>query len=207
MILIDALNVARIYFIQIKNWFLWFFLYTLLFPIGLIFFLRVASNNIDSVRLAAGATVLSISTIAVNATGYWVITDRFQYRIQLIKSLPISFASYYMAIIIVSVSQSLINIYILVFVLKAFDFAIRISPLLSLAVFTTTIFFSLFGIFIGRIVKDTSHGTLMMNLFSTGAVLMCPIFYPIEALPLGIARIAALMPHTIAFRVFCCLYN
>lgn len=160
----------------------------------------------EPARLAAGATVLSISSIGINATGYWVMMDRFEKRIQIINSLAVHKFSYYLGIVFVSVMQSLINVFILIAILNVFSIHAKMSLALAPAIVATSMLFAVVGITVGKYVKDTSHGSLMMNLLSTGAVFVCPIYYPVNILPAGVATIASLMPHTLIFKFFFNLY-
>lgn len=204
MFLINAFTISKIYFLQIKSWSLWFFLHTLFIPIGLVLFVRAAGSDMDSSRLAAGATVLVISSISINATGYWIMMDRFENRMPIIDTLSIHPFSYYLGVMIVSVSQCLINVLFLVLVLNFFSIRTNISIFLPFVTIVSSFVFSLLGISIGKYVKDTNHGSIMMNLLSTGAVLATPIFYSANLLPQGIAISASLTPHMIMFN---CLSN
>jgi uncharacterized membrane protein YfcA len=113
MLVTQAITISKIYFLQIKSWFSWFFLYSIFFPVGSIFFIKILGNHSDPLRLVAGASVLSISIVSINATAYWIMTDRFQKKIQLLKTLPMNQYIYYAGIIIVSVVQSLVNVNVL----------------------------------------------------------------------------------------------
>lgn len=200
-------TISKIYFLQIKDWAVWFFLYTLFFPVGLVFFIKVIGNDTDSIRLVAGATTLSISIVSINSTAYWIMTDRFQHRLELIKSMPLTPYGYYFAIILVSAVQTTINVHVLIGVMRVLGCAVKYSAMVPITIIATTSLFSVFGIFIGNKAKDTSHGSLMMNLFGTGAVLICPIFYPISVLPESIAGFAVFLPHMLAFQAFYFLYS
>ena len=197
-----ALTISKIYFLQIKSWFLWFFLYSIFFPVGSIFFIKVVGGGADPLRLVAGATVLSISIVSINATAYWIMTDRFQKRVQLMKTMPLHPMIYYSGITIVSVVQSTMNVHVLLAVLKLSHFSFAYSYKTMAAIVLTSCVFSLFGILIGKSAKDTSHGSLLMNLFGTGAVLLCPIFYSIKVLPELLGKIVSFLPYTLAFDVF-----
>lgn len=203
----QIVTVSRIYFLQIRSWFMWFLLYTILFPLGLIFYVSVVGKFIDPVGLVAGGSVFTISVISINATGYWIMTDRFQRQVELLKSMPMSMYVYYLAIVLVAIVQSLVNVHMLIAILKILHFyanytlwVLPVTVLISGA-------FCIIGIFIGNFVRDTSHGALMINLFGSGLVLICPLFYPMSILPESIAGIFAVLPHTLAFRVFYFLYN
>jgi hypothetical protein len=207
MLVMQAITISKIYFLQIKSWFSWFFLYSIFFPVGSIFFIRVLGNNSDPLRLVAGASVLSISIVSINATAYWIMTDRFQKRIQLITTMPIHQYIYFSGIIVVSVVQSVINVHVLLAVLKIFGFTFKYSFGVIGAILITSCLFSVFGILIGKGAKDASHGSLLMNLFGTGAVLICPIFYSISVLPEFIGKIVAFFPYTLAYRAFYHLFG
>lgn len=199
--------VAKIYFLQIKTWSLWFLLYTILFPLGLIFYVSVVGKCADPARLVAGGSVFTISVVSINATGYWIMTDRFQNQLELLKSMPIGTHIYYSAIILVAIVQSLVNVHALIVVLKVLRFDANYTLLILPATALISGLFCIIGILIGNFVKDTSHGSLMVNLFGSGLVFICPIFYPMSLLPESAARVIALLPHMLAFRFFYLLFK
>lgn len=199
--------VSKIYFYQIKSWFLWFMLYTVLFPLGLIFFTRALGGSIGAARLAAGGTIFAISAVSINATGYWVMNDRFLRQFELLKSMPMHMFLYYISISFVAVCQSLVNVHVLIAVLKTFHLYIHYSFWIVPATVIVSVAFSSIGLLLGRYVKDMNHGSLMMNLIGSGLVFICPIFYPASVLPERIADFATYLPHTVAFRMFSMLYR
>jgi hypothetical protein len=203
----QAITISKIYFLQIKSWFAWFFLYSIFLPVGSIFFIKVVGKSSDPLRLVAGASVLTITIVSINATAYWIMTDRFQKRIQLLMTMPTYRYMYYWGIIIVSVAQSVVNVHALLIILRLFGFSFNYSIWVFVAVLVTSSLLSVIGIFIGKVAKDASHGSLMMNLFGTGAVLICPVFYPLSVLPDSIAIFIQFLPYTLAFKVFYFLYS
>jgi ABC-type polysaccharide/polyol phosphate export permease len=199
-------NVSRIYFLQLKSWLPWFILQTVLFPIGLIFFVKAIGRDIEMERLLAGALVLTISTTTVNSTGFWIVTDRIQKHHELMISLPINKASYYTGIMFVAVVQSFINTHVLMaFFAFTNKFNYSIAVLITLII--SSLIFAAIGMFIGLKAKNTNHATLMLNICGTGLSLMCPIFYPEAALPHIISNVSAIIPHTQLFNILYSLFS
>lgn len=193
-------NVSKIYFYHLKSWLPWFMLQTVLFPMGLIFFVKAVGHDVEMQRLLAGALVLTISTTTVNSTGFWIVTDRLQKHYELMISLPINKASYFSGIMFVAVVQACINTHILL-ALFSFTSKFHYSISVLLAVVTSSLIFSMMGMVIGLIAKNTNQAALMLNIFGTGLSLMCPIFYPETALPKALSGISILMPHSQLFKI------
>ena len=201
------LTLSRIYFLQMWQWRLWLALHTLLFPVGILFFLRVTGSGSDPQRLAAGAGLLSLATISINTTTYWIMTDRFERKRDLLMSLPIARYEYYAAIVLTATVQALIVFHILILAIHIFfarvHYSLSVIPVITGIAFS----FGIIGLMIGHAAKDSNHGGFLMNLCGAGIVFICPVFYPASALPHNLAHVAAFIPHTFFFRVIYELLN
>lgn len=191
---------SRIYLLHIRTWLLWFALQTILFPMGLVFFIRATGSPLSNERFLAGAIVMTLSSTTINSIGFWLMSDRLEKHFELICAMPVRRSLYYLAIVLVSNLQALINVHIL-FILFRVLFGIHYTWLNFVVVVFAAMLLSLIGVAIGIKARNTNEGALLINLFGTGMTLICPIFYPAAALPGWVAGIASLIPHTLIFRM------
>lgn len=191
---------SKIYFLHIKTWVHFFVLQTVLFPLGMVLFIKAVGSPLSYDRLVCASLVMTISMTTINSAGFWVMADRFQNNYDLILSLPLSTRSYFASIITVSVVHAFLNAHILLLAFAVIA-GVRYSIAIGLIVLASSAVFSWIGVFLGMRARNTNQGALLLNLFGTGFVLMSPVFYPVTALPPALARIATLLPHAVLFEV------
>lgn len=198
--LVQLIALSRIYLLHIRTWLLWFVLQTILFPMGLVFFIKATGSPLSNERFLAGAVVMTLSSTTINSIGFWLMSDRLEKHYELICAMPVSKPLYYLAIVLVSNIQALINVHIL-FILFRVLFGVHYTWLNFVVVTAASLFLSLIGVAIGIKARNTNEGAFLNNLFGTGMALICPIFYPAAVLPAWAAAVASCVPHTMIFRM------
>ena len=130
-----------------------------------------------------GALVFGLTLQAVNAVSMNMISDRFQERLNLIVTMPISKFSYAVGMIAYTFVQALMTVIILLFVatFTGVDFKITWSLLPILGMLITAM--SGMGIFMSSYAPYEEIGGVITSMFSTVMVMISPVFFTMDQAP------------------------
>ena len=122
----DVASVFEIRFILLRRSWYWYLMGTLVFPIGMFYFASaLAPDNPDAIRRAMIGTIVFGSTmLTTSMLGQSVIYDRFQGRLKLIITMPVSRFAYAAGILCVGavLSGSAVCILLIVALIAGVDF-------------------------------------------------------------------------------------
>lgn len=168
----------------LRGWY-WYLIRPLVFPLGVLFWLKVmVPDNPDvNLRVMAGAVIFGVSLSTANMLSQQIVQDRFLGRIKLLVTMPMSKASYAIGVLAFAAVQATPIIVILLAVAPYtgvnLDLTWAVFPLLIAALF------SIAGIalLIGSYAPTVEIGGIMSNLFGVVLVMVSPVFFTMDQAP------------------------
>ena len=92
----------------LRSWY-WFLIRPLVFPLGVLFWLRVMlpDDPVGNTRVLAGAIVFGVSLSTANMLSQQIVLDRYLGRLKLLITMPISKSAYAMGVLVFSAVQAI----------------------------------------------------------------------------------------------------
>ena len=192
----DAATILELRLFAMKQAIHWHLLGSLVFPMSTFFFARGLSNSDPESlrRIMVGALVFGLTLQAVNAVSMNMISDRFQGRLNLIVTMPVSKFSYATGMIAYTFVQALMTLVILLLVatLIDIDFKITWSLLTILAMLITAM--SGMGIFMSSFAPSEEVGGVITSMFSIVMVMISPVFFSMDQAPIALRYVGYISP-------------
>ncbi len=184
-----------------------FLLAAIVFPIAMYLFASgIAHQSSDTVsneaklHFLAASMVFSLSLTAISWLGYLLLENRFTGRLKLFATLPLAASSYIFGVLIFALVQGALGIISMLIAAKILGVETNISFIggLSLALTTFVALLSLCGIsvVIAAQVRSFSEGSLYTDALGAGIVLLAPVYYSAETLPLALRWLGYALPTT-----------
>ncbi len=181
----DVSSVFEIRFILLKRSWYWYLMGTLVFPIGMFYFASaLAPDHPDAIRRAMIGTIVFGSTmLTTSMLGQSVIFDRFQGRLKLIITMPVSRFAYAGGILCVGavLSGSAVSILLIVALIAGVDFTFTWSFLPI--VLTVLLTMSGLTLLVVSYAPSPEVGGIMSNLLGVFMALVSPVYFPMEQAP------------------------
>lgn len=193
---VDVWSVLELKFFMMKRGWPWFLMGALVFPMGTFYWARsLAPEDPEAVRrVMAGAIVFGVTLMTANMLATQMIQDRFQHRLKLLVTMPMSKVSYAVGVIAFAslISGLTVGLLLSLGVVSGVDleltwafFLIIVPAVLSLAGLT---------LFIGSYAPSAEAGGIMANLLGVVLVMVSPVFFSIERAPLLIRIVGQVSP-------------
>lgn len=192
----DTWSVLEIKLLFLARGWYWYIIRPLVFPLGVLFWLRVMVPDDPDVnrRVLAGAIVFGMSLSTANLLSQQMVHDRFIGRLRLLITMPISKGAYAVGLLLFSVVQaSPIIIVLLLFspvVGVHLDLTWAFFPLIAVALLSI----SGIAILIGSYAPTVEVGGIMSNLFGVVLVMVSPVFFTMDQAPLVLKLIGWVSP-------------
>lgn len=170
--------------IMLRSWY-WYLMGTLVFPVGMFYFASaLAPDNPESVRRAMIGTIVFGSTmLTTNMLGQSALMDRFQNRLKLIITMPVSRVAYALGILsfgaILSASAVGILVGVALIAGVEFHFTWAVLPIVAMTLLTM----SGITLFIVSYAPSAEVGGIMTNLLGILMALISPVYFPMEQAP------------------------
>jgi ABC-2 type transport system permease protein len=171
-----------------------------LLPLPMLFFARfiIPEGIAVGPRLLVGAMVFTTGLNAVNMLANGLISDRFTYRLALIRARPIHPFAYAAAMMLTSAGQAVVNASALLIFAPIFgidiDFSLWFFPVIML----TAVSLTGIALIIGTWSPSWELGNRIASIAGIFIVLMSPIYFPISRLPDWLQVPAHFSPYTYA---------
>ena len=109
----DTLTIFQMKLFLARQGWQWYVMGALIFPMGMFFWSRaLAPDDPEAVRrLMTGTIVFGVSLMTANSLADQLVQDRFQGRLKLLITMPMSKASYAIGVLIFASLQSLARIH------------------------------------------------------------------------------------------------
>ena len=179
----------------LRGWY-WYIIRPLVFPLGVLFWLRVMvpDNSDVNQRILAGSVVFGVSLSTANLLSQQILQDRFMGRLKLLITMPMSKASYAAGIMAFSAMQATP----IVVILLAFSSIIGVDLALTWAFFPL-IAAALLGIsgialVIASYAPSIEVGGIMSSLFGVVLVMVSPVFFTMDQAPFVLQLVGWVSP-------------
>ncbi len=189
-----------------------FLLAAIVFPIGMYLFANgvVAKNigvelpNSAKLRFLAASLVFSLSLTAISWFGYLLLENRFTGRLKLFATLPVTVTAYVFGVLIFALAQGAIATLSMMAGAWALGVTTQFSGIGGMLLLGVVVFLSLISLcgislIIAARVRSFSEGSLMTDALGAGLVLLAPIYYPSETLPVALQWLGNILPTTYIF--------
>ena len=185
-----------------------FLLAAIVFPIGMYLFANGIAHqtaetvsNDEKLHFLAASMVFSLSLTAVSWLGYLLLENRFTGRLKLFATLPLAASSYIFGVLIFALVQGTLGIISMLVAAKILGVETNINGIggfLSLALVIFTAMLSLCGIsvIVAARVRSFSEGSLYTDALGAGMVLLAPVYYSSNTLPLVLRWLGYVLPTT-----------
>ena len=181
----DVATVFEIRLILIKRGWYWYLMGTLVFPLGMFYFASaLAPDNPDAMRRAMIGTIVFGSTmLTTSMLGQSLIYDRFQGRLKLVITMPVSRFSYAGGILCIGsvLSGSAVCILLTVALITGVDFTFTWSFLPI--ILTVLLTMSGLTLLVVSYAPSPEVGGIMSNLLGIFMALVSPVYFPMEQAP------------------------
>jgi ABC-2 type transport system permease protein len=189
-----------------------FLMAALVFPVGMYLFANGIAErtadvvpNSEKLHFLAASIVFSLSLTAISWLGYLLLENRFTGRLKLFATLPLAASSYVFGILIFALAQGALGTISLLIAARSFGVETNLGGAFGFAALGATVFLALLSlcgisVIIAARVRSFSEGSLMTDALGAGLVLLAPIYYPAETLPVALRWLGEILPTTYIFR-------
>ncbi len=189
-----------------------FLLAAIVFPLGMFLFANGVggqdSNELASnikLRFVAASLVFSLSLTAISWFGYLLLENRFTGRLKLFATLPLAPSSYVFGVLIFALGQGVLGSLSLLAGARLLGVEFTINTVESLFLLIIVVFLAILSlaglsVVIAARVRSFAAGSLMTDALGGGLVLLAPVYYPVETLPIAFRWISKVLPTTYIFQ-------
>jgi ABC-2 type transport system permease protein len=186
-----------------------FLLAAIVFPIGMYLFANGIAHqsgaetvsNDARLHFLAASIVFSLSLTAISWLGYLLLENRFTGRLKLFATLPVAPSSYVFGVLIFALAQGALGTLSMLVAARVLGVETQIGSILGICLLALTVFASLLSlcgisVVIASKVRSFSAGSLYTDALGAGLVLLAPVYYPAESLPVPLRWIGFVLPTT-----------
>jgi len=192
----DTWSVLEMKFLFLLSGWYWFIIRPLVFPLGVLLWLRIMIPDDPDInrRMLAGALVFGVSLSTANLLTQQILQDRFQGRMKLLITMPMSKASYAAGVMTFAALQAMP----IIAVLLGLSFIVNVDLDLTWAFFpvliATLLGISGIALAIASYAPSVEVGGIMANLFGIVLVMASPVFFTMDQAPLVLKIVGWVSP-------------
>lgn len=181
----DVLSIFEMKLNSARQGWQWYLMGALIFPLGMFYWSRaLAPEDPEAVRrLMTGTIVFAVAIMTASSLSDQLVQDRFQGRLKLLITMPMSKAAYATGVLaFASIQSAVIIVALLTFGFIAgveFDPTIAILPIVVPMVLTM----AGFTIFLSSLAPSAEVGGIINNLVGIMPVMVSPVFFSMEQAP------------------------
>ncbi len=185
-----------------------FLMAAIVFPIGMYLFANgIAHQSAEAVaaetklHFLAASIVFSLSLTAISWLGYLLLENRFTGRLKLFATLPLATSSYVFGIVIFALAQGVLGTISMLVAARVLGVETQIDGVFGFCLLAFVVFVALLAlcgisVIIAARVRSFSEGSLVTDALGAGIVLLAPIYYPAETLPVFLRWLGLILPTT-----------
>ena len=192
----DAFTILEMRLLSIKREWHWYLMGALVFPLSIFYWSRALGTGDPEVvrRLMIGAIIMGVSLQTVSSVGQSMISSRFQGKLKLLITMPMSRVSYafgemawvgLQTVFIVTLLLSVARFLGVEYTLTWSFFPIALAMVLTMAGMT---------LFIASYAPSMEVGSIMTNLVGILLVMVSPVFFTMERAPLLLKLLGHVSP-------------
>ena len=168
-----------------QGW-LWYVLGALIFPRGMFYWSRaLAPDDPEAVRrLMTGTIVFGVSIMTANSLSDQLIQDRFQGRLKLLITMPMSRAAYAIGVLAFASLQSAVIVALLLAI--GFAAGVDFDPTLAFFPIILPMLLTMAGLtlFLSSLAPSAEVGGIITGMVGILPVMISPVFFTMEQAPL-----------------------
>jgi ABC-type multidrug transport system permease subunit len=195
-LLLDALTILEMRLLAVKREWHWYLMGALVFPMSMFYWSRaLGANDPEAVRrLMIGAIIFGVSIQTVSGVGQSMISNRFQGKLKLMITMPMSKVSYAFGEMAWVAMQTVVIVALLLVIgrIVGVDYTLTWAffPLLAAMVLTM----AGLTLFIASYAPSLEVGSIMTNLVGILLVMVSPVFFTMERAPLLLKLLGHVSP-------------
>ena len=192
----DIGSIFEIKFIMFARAWYWYIMGVLVFPLGMFYFASaLAPDTPEATRRAmVGSIVFGATMLTTNMLAQSVMQDRFQGRLKLIITMPVSRFAYAGGVLLFGFMLSASTVGVLVVVAFAAGVDITLSWSFLPIVITVLLAMSGLTLFIVSYAPNPEVGGLMSNLMGILMALISPVYFSMEQAPAFMKAVGWISP-------------
>lgn len=181
----DMASIFEIRLVLMRRSWYWYMMGTLVFPMGMFYFASaLAPDNPEAIRRAmVGSMVFGATMLATAMLGQNLLFDRFQHRLKLIITMPVSRVAYAFGVLAFGgvLSGSAIGILMVAALIAGVDFHFTwaVLPIVAMTLLTM----SGLTLFVVSYAPTPEVGGIMSNLLGILMALVSPVYFSMEQAP------------------------
>lgn len=187
-----------------------FLLAAIVFPIGMYLFANGVANknlaaqddaNAGKLQFLAASIVFSLSLTAISWLGYLLLENRFTGRLKLFATLPVAASSYIFGVLVFALAQAALGSVSLLIVARLFGVNTQFDGILGIGLFALVAIIAVLSlcgvsVMIAARARSFSEGSLLTDALGAGLVLLAPVYYAADTLPLILRGLSIVLPTT-----------
>ena len=183
----------------VRTWY-WYLIGTLVFPLGMFYFaISLAPDTPEAIRRAmTGTIVFGATMMTTNMLAGNLIQDRFQGRLKLIITMPVSKIAYSIGVLLFGAILSASVVVVLLIV--AFIAGVSFSFTWAFVPIVVAILITMSGItlFIVSYAPTAEVGSIMANLLGILMVFISPVYFTVDQAPWALRMLGWVSPFRYA---------
>ena len=193
---LDVVTIFEIKFLTFLRAWYWYLIGTLVFPVGMFYFARaLVPDTTEAIQRAmTGTIVFGATMVTTNMLAQQVIQDRFQGRLKLVITMPVSKVSYAFGVLAFGFVLTGLTVAMLLgvaFVADVeFDITWAFLPLVVAVLFTM----SGLALFFASLAPTAEIGGVVSNLFGILLAFISPVYFPMEQAPVVMRMLGWVSP-------------
>jgi len=195
-LILDALTILEMRLLAVKREWYWYLMGALVFPMSMFYWSRaLGANDPEAIRrLMIGAIIFGVSIQTVSGVGQSMIASRFQGKLKLLITMPMSKVSYALGEMAWVGVQTVVIVTLLLgigrsvgvdYTLTWVFFPLMLAMVLTMAGLT---------LFLSSYAPSLEVGGIMTNLVGILLVMISPVFFTMEQAPLLLKMLGYVSP-------------
>ena len=211
----DIYCIFRIHLVRLRAESGPFLLAAIVFPVGMYLFANgvfrqdpgEVTPNAVKLHFVAASIVFSLSLTAISWFGYLLLENRFTGRLKLFATLPVASSSYILGVLVFALGQGIVACFSLLVCARLLGVDITIDGWRSVFLMVIVVLIAILSlaglsVVLAHRVRSFASGSLMTDGLGGGLVLLAPIYYPVETLPVALQWLSKVLPTTYIFQAF-----
>lgn len=183
----------------VRTWY-WYLIGALVFPLGMFYFaVALAPDTVEAVRRAmTGTIVFGATMVTTNMLAQNLIQDRFQGRLKLIITMPVSKGAYSLGVLLFGaiLTASVVGVLLVASLVAGVDYSITwaFAPIVVAILLTM----SGLTLLISSYAPSAEVGSIMSNLLGIFMVLISPVYFSADQAPFLLRMLGYVSPFRYA---------
>ena len=183
---IDTLTIVEMEIHFLRQSWIWYLLGSFVFPMAIFFWSRaLAPDDAEAVRwLITGTIVFGVSIMTANSLADQIVQDRFQGRLKLIITMPMSKISYAFGILTFAEMQSFAIVGFLLVLDWLAGAEFTLTPFFVIVIAPLVLTMAGLVLFLASLAPNAEVGGIINEMVGILPVMLSPVFFTMDQAPL-----------------------